>query len=92
MPQLGNFAFLFNYLFPTVMWRDNSHMRQSGHISLPNLCLLVFRGISASYWDTVVSRITTPRLEYLATHVFRSTSRGELQVQQYRDLVPGRGS
>ncbi len=31
MPQLEGLAIAFHSLFPTVMWRDNSHIRHTLH-------------------------------------------------------------
>jgi hypothetical protein len=59
-----------NFPFPTVMWRQLTRTPITTHITLPNLRLFAFRGVSA-YLEAIVRRITAPRLENLQIWFFK---------------------
>ena len=71
MPQLERLAILFTFPVPN---RDvERHLMLSPittHITLPNLRLFWFQGVSA-YLEAVICRITTPRLENLQLQFFK---------------------
>ena len=67
MPQLETFVITF--LFPVPNRGIERQLTRTPIISLPNLRLLVFRGVSA-YLEALVHRITTPRLENLQIRFF----------------------
>ncbi|KAI0282460.1 hypothetical protein BGY98DRAFT_85611 [Russula aff. rugulosa BPL654] len=70
MPQLENLAILFNFPVPNRdVERQYIHTPITTHITLPNLRLFWFRGVSA-YLEAVVCRITTPRLDNLEIRLF----------------------
>ena len=70
MPQLENLAILFNFPVPNRdVERQIIHTPITTHITLPNLRLFWFRGVSA-YLEAVVCRITTPRLDNLEIRLF----------------------
>ena len=60
MPQLETFAISFS--FPVPNREIERPFTPTPIITLPNLCLLRFGGVSA-YLEALVHRITTPRLE-----------------------------
>ena len=67
MPQLETFVITF--LFPVPNRGIERQLTRTPIISLPNLRLLAFRGVSA-YLEALVHRITTPRLENLQIRFF----------------------
>jgi hypothetical protein len=70
MPQLESLEIAFS--FPVLnrdVERQLAHTPITTHITLPNLRLFWFRGVSA-YLEAVVRRITTPRLENLRIRLF----------------------
>ena len=71
MPQLENHEALFAFAVPNRdVERQITNTPIAAHITLPNLRLFLFRGVSA-YLEAIVSRITTPRLERLQIHYFQ---------------------
>jgi hypothetical protein len=71
MPQLESLAVYFTFPVPNRdVERQLTHTPITTHISLPNLRLFWFQGVSA-YLEVVVCRITTPRLENLEIHLFK---------------------
>ncbi|KAF8493693.1 hypothetical protein F5888DRAFT_1806016 [Russula emetica] len=71
MPQLESLDIVFTFPVPNRdVERQLTHMPITTHITLPNLRLFWFRGVSA-YLKAVVCRITTPRLESLQIGLFK---------------------
>ena len=62
MPQLETLVIIF--FFPVPNREVERQLTRTPIITLPNLCLLRFCGVSA-YLEALVHRITTPRLEKL---------------------------
>ena len=62
MPQLETLAITF--FFPVPNREIERQLMRTPIITLPNLCLLSFGGVS-TYLEALVHRITTPRLEKL---------------------------
>jgi hypothetical protein len=70
MPQLESLSVAFTFPVPSRdVERQLTHTQIITHITLPNLRLFWFRGVSA-YLEAVVCRITTPRLESLQIQLF----------------------
>ena len=71
MPQLENLEIAFTFPVPNRDVEGQlTHTPIMTHITLPNLRLFRFRGVSA-YLEAVVCRITTPRLESLYIQLFK---------------------
>jgi hypothetical protein len=71
MPQLESLAIVFTFPVPNRdVERQLTHTPITTHITLPNLRVFWFRGVSA-YLEAVVCRITTPRLESLQVRLFK---------------------
>ena len=71
MPQLENLLIFFTFSVPNCdIERQLTHTPITTHISLPNLRLIWFRGVSA-YLESVVCRIATPRVENLYIRFFK---------------------
>ena len=71
MPHLENLEIAFTFPVPNRdVERQLTHTPITTHITLPNLRLLGFRGVSA-YLEAVVCHITTPRLETLIIRLFK---------------------
>jgi hypothetical protein len=71
MPQLESLEIDFTFPVPNRdVERQLTHTPITTHITLPNLRLFWFRGVSA-YLEAVVCRITTPRLESLQYSVLQ---------------------
>ena len=71
MPLLENLEIAFRFPVPNRdVERQLTHTPITTHITLPNLRLFWFRGVSA-YLEAVVCRITTPRLESLKIQFFK---------------------
>jgi hypothetical protein len=71
MPQLESLHILFTFPVPNRdVERQLTHTPITTHITLPNLRLFWFRGVSACL-EAVVCRITTPRLENLNIEFFK---------------------
>ena len=70
MPQLETLEIAFTFPVPNRdVERQLTHTPITTHITLPNLRLFWFRGVSA-YLEAIVCRITTPRLESLHIRLF----------------------
>ena len=70
MPQLESLDIWFAFAVPNRdVERQLTHTAITTPITLPNLRLFSFRGVS-TYLESVVCRITTPRLEILQIRVF----------------------
>jgi hypothetical protein len=70
MPQLESLDIHFTFPIPNRdVERQLTHAPITTHITLPNLRLFWFRGVS-TYLEAVVCRITTPRLENLQIRLF----------------------
>jgi hypothetical protein len=67
MPQLETLVIIF--FFPVPNREVERQLTRTPIITLPNLCLLRFCGVSA-YLEALVHRITTPRLEKLQIDFF----------------------
>ena len=67
MPQLETLVIAF--FFPVSNREIERQLMPTPIITLPNLCLLRFRGVSA-YLEALVHRIATPRLEKLQIRFF----------------------
>ena len=89
MPQLESLAVIFT--FP-VSIRDVkrqlrvTHMPVTTHITLPNLRLFGFQGVSA-YLEAVVCRITTPRLKKLQIQLFTQPTFSVPRLAQFMDTT-----
>jgi hypothetical protein len=71
MPQLESLVIFFSLPVPNRdVERQLTHTPITTHVTLPNLRLFWFRGVSA-YLEAVVCRITTPRLEMLQIQLFK---------------------
>ena len=71
IPQLERLAIAFSFPVPNRdVERQLTRTPITTHITLPNLRLFVFRGVSA-YLEAVLCRITTPRLENLRIRLFK---------------------
>jgi hypothetical protein len=71
MPQLESLNIQFTFPVPNRdVERQLTRTPITTHITLPNLRLFVFRGVSA-YLEAVLCRITTPRLENLRIRLFK---------------------
>jgi hypothetical protein len=71
MPQLESLGMLFTFPVPNRdVERQLTHTPITTHITLPNLRLFCFGGVSA-YLEAIVCRITTPRLENLQIEFFK---------------------
>ena len=71
MSQLENLWIVFSFPVPNRdVERQLTHTPITAHITLPNLRLFTFRGVSA-YLEAVVCRITIPRLENLHILFFK---------------------
>ena len=71
MPQLETLEIAFKFPIPNRdVERQLTHMPITTHITLPNLHLFWFRGIS-SYLEVVICQITTPCLKNLSIRLFK---------------------
>ena len=71
IPQLETLGIGFIFAVPNRdVERQLTHTPITTHITLPNLRLFVFQGVSA-YLEAVDCRITTPRLEVLVIQLFK---------------------
>ena len=102
MPQLESLDIWFAFAVPNRdVERQLTHTAITTPITLPNLFrLFSFRGVS-TYLESVVCRITTPRLEILQIRVFEQltfsfpyllqfmNTAENLRFDECRDQVPG---
>jgi hypothetical protein len=71
MPQLETLMVIFSFLVPNHdVERQLMHTPITTHVTLPNLHLFAFQGVSA-YMEAVVRRIATPRLECLSIQFYK---------------------
>ena len=87
MPQLESLAIIFT--FPVSnrdVKRQLTRMPITTHITLPNLRLFGFQGVSA-YLEAVVCRITTPRLEKLQIQLFTQPTFSVPRLAQFMDTT-----
>ena len=83
IPQLETLAIGFTFAVPNRdVERQLTHTPITTHITLPNLRLFVFQGVSA-YLEAVVCRITTPRLESLQIQLFKQLTFSLPRLQQF---------
>ena len=87
MPQLENLQIDFTFPVPNCdVERQLTHTPITTHITLPNLRLFVFQGVSA-YLEAVVCRITTPRLKNLYILFFNQLSFSVPRLVQFMDTT-----
>jgi hypothetical protein len=87
MPQLENLAIIFGFPVPNRdVERQLTHTPMTTHITLPNLRLFSFRGVSA-YLEAVVCRITTPRLETLLIRLFKQLTFSVPRLAQFMNTT-----
>jgi hypothetical protein len=87
MPQLESLEIAFQ--FPVCnrdVERQLTRTPITTHITLPNLRLFWFRGVSA-YMEAVVSRITTPRLENLRIRLFKQLTFSIPRLPQFMNTT-----
>jgi hypothetical protein len=83
MPQLECLAVLFAFPVPNRdVERQLTHAPIATHITLPNLRLFWFRGVTA-YLEAVVRRITAPRLESLQIRLFKQLTFSVPRLPQF---------
>jgi hypothetical protein len=83
MPQLESLDIAFTFPVPySDFEREIAHMPITTHITLPNLRLFWFRGVSA-YLEAVVCRITAPRLEILQIQLFKQLTFSVPRLRQF---------
>jgi hypothetical protein len=87
MPQLESLAITFAFPVPNRdVERQLIHTPITTHITLPNLRLLSFRGVTA-YLEAVVCRITTPRLETLLIQLFKQLTFSFPRLTQFMNTT-----
>jgi hypothetical protein len=87
MPQLESLDIVFTFPIPTRdVERQLSHSPITTHITLPNLRLFWFRGISA-YLEAIVCRITAPRLKNLQIQLFKQLTFTVPRLSQFMDTT-----
>ncbi|KAF8496768.1 hypothetical protein F5888DRAFT_1907148 [Russula emetica] len=87
MPQLESLVIAFTFPVPNRdVERQLTHTPITTHITLPNLCLFRFQGVSA-YLEAVVCRITTPRLESLQIQFFKQLTFSVPRLQQFMNTT-----
>ena len=87
MPQLESLVILFNFPVPNRdVERQLTHTPITTHITLPNLRLFWFRGVSA-YLKAVVCRMTAPRLEKLEIRLFKQLAFSIPRFMQFMDTT-----
>jgi hypothetical protein len=83
IPQLETLVIGFTFAVPNRdVERQLTHTPITTHITLPNLRLFVFQGVSA-YLEAVVCWITTPRLESLQIQLFKPLTFSVPRLQQF---------
>ena len=87
MPQLESLDIDFSFPVPNrdVEWQL-SHTLITTHITLPNLRLFWFRGVSA-YLEAVVCRITTPLLENVRIRLFKQLTFSVPRLPQFMNTT-----
>jgi hypothetical protein len=87
MPQLESLAILFSFPVPNRgVERQLTHTPITTHITLPNLRLFWFRGVSA-YLEAVVCRITAPRLDKLQIRLFKQLTFSVPRLPQFMNTT-----
>jgi hypothetical protein len=87
MPQLETLEIAFSFPVPNRdVERQLTHTPITTHITLPNLRLFRFRGVSA-YLEAVVCRITTPRLESLHLRLFKQLTFSVPRLPQFMNTT-----
>ncbi|KAI0282459.1 hypothetical protein BGY98DRAFT_1094204 [Russula aff. rugulosa BPL654] len=87
MPQLESLGISFTFSVPNRdVERQIIHTPITTHITLPNLRLFWFRGVSA-YLEAVVCRITTPRLENLEIRLFKQLTLSIPRLTQFMNTT-----
>ena len=87
MPQLESLEISSTFSFPNRdVERQIIHTPIATHITLPNLRLFWFRGVSA-YLEAVVCRITTPRLENLEIQLFKQLTFSIPRLTQFMNTT-----
>ena len=87
MPQLEILNILFT--FPVSnrdVKRQLTHTPITTHVTLPNLRLFWFRGVSA-YLEAIICRITTPRLKSLEIRLFKQLTFSVPRLPQFMNTV-----
>ena len=87
MPQLESLEIIFTIPVPNRdVERQIIHTPVTTHITLPNLRLFWFRGVSA-YLEAVVCRITTPHLENLEIRLFKQLTFSIPRLTQFMNTT-----
>jgi hypothetical protein len=87
MPQLENLEITFTFPVPNRdVERQLTHTPIMTHVTLPNLRLFWFRGVS-SYLEAVLCRITTPRLESLDIQLFKQLTFSVPRLPQFMNAT-----
>jgi hypothetical protein len=87
MPHLESLEIAFTFPVPNRdVERQLTHTPITTHITLPNLRLFGFRGVSA-FLEAVVCRITTPRLEILQIQFFEQLTFSVPRLAQFMDTT-----
>jgi hypothetical protein len=87
MPQLENLQIVFRVPVPNRdVERQLTHIPVTTHITLPNLRLFWFRGVSA-YLEAVICRITTPRLDNLQIHLSKQLTFSVPHLPQFMNTA-----
>ena len=87
MPQLESLEIAFTFPVPNRdVERQLTHAPITTHITLPNLRLFWFRGVSA-YLEAVVCRITTPRLKSLQIYFFKELTFSVPRLVQFMNTT-----
>jgi hypothetical protein len=87
MPQLETLEIAFSFPFPNRdMERQLTRTPITTHITLPNLRLFWFRGVSA-YLEAIVCRITAPRLESLGIQLFKQLTFSVPRLSQFMNTT-----
>ena len=91
MPQLERLDIQFTFPVPNRdVERQLTHMLITTHVTLPNLRMFCFRGVSA-YLEAVVCRITTPRLEILQIQFFEQLTFRLPRLLQFMNMLENFG-
>jgi hypothetical protein len=87
MPQLESLEMAFSFPVPNRdVARQLTHTSIITHITLPNLRLFWFQGVSA-YLEAVLYRITTPRLESLRIRLFKQLTFSVPRLPQFMNTT-----
>ncbi|KAI0274445.1 hypothetical protein BGY98DRAFT_1098980 [Russula aff. rugulosa BPL654] len=91
MPQLENLEICITFPVPNRdVERQLTHTPITTFITLPNLRLFRFRGVSA-YLEAVLCRITTPRLERLQIRLFKQLTFSVPRLHQFMITIENSG-